>query len=68
MCEKCYEFSNSMAKRNIKHPQFGISNGDFALDEYFLGTQTTAWAKAKECGHKLYSAENAFGSNKVIYC
>ena len=27
MCEKCYEFSNSMAKRSIKPPQFGIPNG-----------------------------------------
>ena len=25
-----YEFNNSMAKRNIKHPQFGIPNGGLA--------------------------------------
>ena len=31
MCEKCYEFSNSMAKRNFKHLQFGIPNGDLDI-------------------------------------
>ena len=30
MCEKCNEFSDSMTKRNIKHPQFRIPNGDLA--------------------------------------
>ena len=34
--------------------------------------QINAWVKAEECGYKLflakYSAENAFGSNKVMYC